>query len=67
MALDLDFAVAVFDLDFGEVVLGQQLGELADQIGVDPHAAVFRVAVFLGFARDGFRRSGHLHSPTETY
>jgi hypothetical protein len=39
LALDDDLAVAVLDLDLAEVVLVEQLGELAHQIGVDPHAA----------------------------
>ena len=43
-AADLDPALAVLDLDFGQPVLGQQLGELLHQLGVDPHCAV------LGFA-----------------
>jgi hypothetical protein len=53
-ALDLDSALAVSDLDLGQLVVSQQLRELADQRRVDPHRAA---GVVLWGARLG--RLGH--------
>jgi hypothetical protein len=38
-------AVAVLDLDLGQIVLVQQLGQLAHQIGIDRMAASRRLLV----------------------
>ena len=48
-ALDADLAISVLDLDFGEAVLRQKLGELADEVGIDTHT-IFRTACF-GWSR----------------
>ena len=50
-ARDLDLAVAVFDLDFGEPGFGQQFGQFADQFAVDVHAAAVRLALLVSLMR----------------
>ena len=40
LAADLDPPVAVLDLDLGQLIVGQQLGELAHQGRIDAHLAI---------------------------
>jgi thiazole synthase len=61
-AADPDAALAVRDLDLGQAVGGQQLGELLDQLRIDPHRTV--AAIGLG-AVAGLCSFGHWKSPSK--
>ena len=40
VAADLDPAIAVLDLDLGQLIVGEQLGELPHQRRIDAHRAL---------------------------